>query len=189
MKTKIFIFLGVLFCWLALRAQETFRTDRIIIRSTSPNIAALHTALGSRVTKTFKYVPNIYVVAISPLTTVPVAVAAYQNSGLVDFAEPDFFVQADVIPNDPAFTDGTLWNLHNIGQNGGLNDADIDAPEGWDVINTASNVIVAVIDFPAPVTRTRIWRRTSGQIRARLPATGWMMIATGISTIFMGLMR
>ena len=25
-------------------------------------------------------------------------------------------------------------------------DADIDAPEGWDVLNSASNIVVAVID-------------------------------------------
>jgi len=49
-------------------------------------------------------------------------------------------------PNDPKYLDGTLWGLNNTGQNGGTPDADIDAPEGWDLQNSASNIIVAVLD-------------------------------------------
>src|SRR5207249_4831682 len=41
---------------------------------------------------------------------------------------------------------GDLWNLKNLGQYSGVPGADIHAPEGWDIQNTASNVIVAVID-------------------------------------------
>lgn len=49
-------------------------------------------------------------------------------------------------PNDPFFVDGTQWALHNVGQNGGLPGADIDAPEAWDTRRTAANVIVAILD-------------------------------------------
>ena len=38
--------------------------------------------------------------------------------------------------NDPSF--GSLWGLHNTGQSGGSNDADIDAPEGWDAAGLGS---------------------------------------------------
>jgi Subtilase family len=52
-------------------------------------------------------------------------------------------------PNDPRF--GEQWGLHNTGQNGGTPDADIDAPEAWDIStggNTAlgDEIVVAVID-------------------------------------------
>ncbi|HEU0038436.1 MAG TPA: S8 family peptidase [Verrucomicrobiae bacterium] len=71
----------------------------------------------------------------------------YQNSGLVEYAEPDYRVHVEsVFANDPAFLDGTLWGLNNAGQNGGLPDADIDAPEAWSAMTSASNVIVAVVD-------------------------------------------
>src|SRR4051794_3522979 len=73
-------------------------------------------------------------------------VAEYQQSGLVDFAEPDQLGHVFATPNDPKYLGGTLWALNNIGQNGGLNDADIDAPEGWDLMNSASNIIVAILD-------------------------------------------
>ncbi len=38
------------------------------------------------------------------------------------------------------------WGLHNIGQTGGLDDADIDAPEAWYLQTGASGVKVAIID-------------------------------------------
>lgn len=47
-------------------------------------------------------------------------------------------------PNDPMFDQ--LWGLHNTGQTGGTNDADIDAPEAWDVSTGSDDVIIAVID-------------------------------------------
>jgi subtilisin family serine protease len=36
--------------------------------------------------------------------------------------------------------------LNNAGQDGGTADADIDAPEAWDVLTSASNIVVAVLD-------------------------------------------
>ena len=75
------------------------------------------------------------------------AVNRYLASGLVVFAEPDYVVTtASTLPSDPFFQNGTQWALNNYGQNGGLPDADIDAPEAWDVRPFASNVVVAVID-------------------------------------------
>jgi subtilisin family serine protease len=39
-----------------------------------------------------------------------------------------------------------LWGLHNTSQLGGTPDADIDAPEAWQVMTGSGDVIVAVID-------------------------------------------
>jgi len=63
----------------------------------------------------------------------------------IEYAEPDYLFYIDsTIPNDPSFDE--LWGLHNTGQTGGSADADIDAPEAWDLTTGSSNVIVAVID-------------------------------------------
>jgi thermitase len=61
----------------------------------------------------------------------PAVVADRLNrSRAVLYAEPNYIARASAIPNDPRF--GELYGLHNTGQSGGSNDADIDAPEGWD---------------------------------------------------------
>ena len=61
----------------------------------------------------------------------PAAVAArLQRSGAVAYAEPNYVYRATATPNDPLFDE--QYGLHNVGQLGGLPDADIDAPEGWD---------------------------------------------------------
>ncbi|MEX0677679.1 MAG: S8 family serine peptidase [Pirellulales bacterium] len=47
-------------------------------------------------------------------------------------------------PDDPRFSE--LWGLHNVGQTGGTIDADVDAPEAWDLERGHPQVIVAVLD-------------------------------------------
>ncbi|MFC2158198.1 S8 family serine peptidase [Acidobacteriota bacterium] len=63
---------------------------------------------------------------------------------LVEFAEPDKIIHLSKLPNDSRF--GSLWGLHNLGQSGGTIDADIDAPEAWNVTTGSRSVVVAVID-------------------------------------------
>ena len=61
--------------------------------------------------------------------------------------EPNYRVRIARIPNDPLFPQ--LWGMNNTGQTGGREDADIDAPEAWDIatgVPEASDVIVGVID-------------------------------------------
>jgi subtilisin family serine protease len=71
-------------------------------------------------------------------------VSELQKSGLVEYAEPDYLVEVNATPSDPRFRE--LFGLHNTGQTGGVSDADIDAPEAWDVTTGDSQVVVAVID-------------------------------------------
>ena len=129
------------------QGQLEFREDRILVKPAIGNLQDLHGRLGTRILRSFPEIGNIQAVELPHGLTVAQAIAAFKNSGLVEYAEPDYIVHATVTnPNDPKFTDGTLWGLHNTGQNGGTPDADIDAPEGWDYQRTANNVIVAVID-------------------------------------------
>ena len=90
---------------------------------------------------------NLQILELPTGETVENLVAKYQQSGLVEFAEPDYLVYADgTTPNDPKFLDGTLWGLNNYGQSGGTSHADIDATNAWDILTTASNIVVAVLD-------------------------------------------
>jgi subtilisin family serine protease len=76
--------------------------------------------------------------------SVDAALAALRASPWVAYAEPDYTVRIAATPNDPQFT--SLWGLHNTGQTGGTADADIDAPEAWDLTTGSGSTIVAVID-------------------------------------------
>lgn len=69
--------------------------------------------------------------------------SSLRNNPDVEFAEPNYILQAYAIPNDALFD--SLWALHNTGQTGGIADADIDAPEAWD-LQTGNNVIIAIVD-------------------------------------------
>jgi serine protease len=81
----------------------------------------------------------------------------------VRYAEPNYVVHADVVPNDPSF--GQLYGLNNTGQTiqgaPGTNDADIDAPEAWGVTTGSSSVIVAVVDtgvdYTHPDLAANVW--------------------------------
>ncbi len=74
------------------------------------------------------------------------------QTGNFEFCTPNFIAKTELydhIPNDQYFSQ--QWYLHNTGQ--GTNDdksttidADIDAPEAWDITKGSPNVIVAIID-------------------------------------------
>ncbi|MCJ7579115.1 MAG: S8 family serine peptidase [Candidatus Aminicenantes bacterium] len=92
-----------------------------------------------------KYLPLIDVYLYSTLEDKEATLQTLKTSSLVEYAEPDYLVHIDAqIPNDPQFDQ--LWGLQNTGQTVGLVDADIDAPEAWDLVTGSSSVIVGVLD-------------------------------------------
>jgi subtilisin family serine protease len=132
-------------------SSPPYGPDRILIQPRrGTGVAALadfHAARGARVLRTFERLGGLQVVSVPAGETVPGLVAKYAQSGLVEFAEPDYTAQISAtLPNDPYFTNGLLWELYNFGQNGGTPHADIDAIDAWDVLTSASNIVVAVLD-------------------------------------------
>jgi len=80
---------------------------------------------------------------------ISVAATALADSALIQYVEPDyrcklFETPARLIPDDTDFNE--LWGMHNVGQNGGTADNDIDAPEAWNITQGSTNVIIAVCD-------------------------------------------
>jgi len=99
--------------------------------------------IQGRVKKAFPAIGVLHV-QIPAEHSVGQAIEALYRSGAVEYAEPNYEVKVIAVPNDPKF--GDQWGLSNTGQSGGTVDADIDAPEGWDVNKSSTRVIVAVID-------------------------------------------
>jgi subtilisin family serine protease len=92
--------------------------------------------------------PRLQLVDPEPGVSVGEAIDRLNGSPDVLYAEPDRTRHASVVPNDDFF--GDEWGLNNTGQdvNGtaGSPDADIDAPEAWDVSTGSQALTVAVID-------------------------------------------
>lgn len=137
-------------------------------------LRAFHAAHGRRVLRAYPRLGGLEVVRVRPDVVsgssqklrgerVEEALASYRASGLVAWAEPDYVARATgVLPNDPYFQNGTQWWLNNYGQNGGVPDADLDAPEAWDVRRSAGAVVVAIIDSGVRSTHedlaANLWR-------------------------------
>jgi len=125
-----------------------YKPGRLLVRF-APNlkIAEQHakaSALGGNIRRRFSLVPGLCVVELGNGTNVKRSLKSFKNSPSVMHAQPDYMWHADAEPNDTSFN--SLWGMHNTGQTGGTYDADIDAPEAWDVTVGNHGIIVAVID-------------------------------------------
>jgi subtilisin family serine protease len=87
---------------------------------------------------------DLHHVELHPGVSLESMLQIYQLRDGVEYVEPNYRVRLAGIPNDPQFAN--QWDLHNIGQQAGTVDADIDAPEAWDVTTGTGSTIVAVID-------------------------------------------
>ncbi len=147
------LWLGLL---LPLAAHETARAPRLLVQPALgvavERLHALHRQTGCQVVRIHGALGGVTVLAAPPGTPIAPLAQLYQASGLVRFAEPDSPLYPRRDPDDPAYVQGTQWHLHNTGQDGGLPDADIDAPEGWDLIRDAPDIVVAVVDSGVRLT-------------------------------------
>ena len=108
---------------------------------------AAHRMLKAQVIKRAK-LEGVERIKLPDDVSVEVAVRLYKENPDVEYAEPNYLVRAAAIPDDTRFN--MQWYLHNTGQivNGvvGTADADIDAPEAWEITKGTPALIVAVID-------------------------------------------
>jgi subtilisin family serine protease len=122
-----------------------YLTNEVIVKRKSgikaSQISDIKNTLGAQTKQTLKLI-DAEVWTLSNFTTSE-AVASYYNDSRLAYIEPNYILKTNAMPNDAEFQ--KLWGLHNTGQTGGANDADIDAPEAWDK-STGGPVIIGVID-------------------------------------------
>jgi Subtilase family/Dockerin type I domain/Fervidolysin N-terminal prodomain len=78
-------------------------------------------------------------------------IEALNQLSSVRYAEPNMVDRLLVTPDDPLYN--TQWHYHNTGQipPGGSVDADIDAPEGWEISTGQDTIMVGVLDSGIPI--------------------------------------
>jgi len=109
------------------------------------NADKIHKAVGATVIKSLKGMQGIELVKLPDNVSVKEALSYYISLPQVEYAQPNFIKKPLGIPNDTYF--GDQWALHNTGRYaGGTYDADIDAPEAWDITSGNYVVNIAVID-------------------------------------------
>jgi subtilisin family serine protease len=128
--------------------SPSFAPDRILVKPRpGVDLMELHAELGTVVLRSYPTIGGLQSVLLPPDVSVREMLVLFQQSGLVQYAEPDYILRVLLEPNDGKYQDGSLWGLKNTGQNNGMADADIDAPEAWnDLFTPGRQVIVAVID-------------------------------------------
>lgn len=93
---------------------------------------------------------DIYLVELKQGLTVSQALEDLEQVPGLKWAQADHQLkQRQTFPDDPSFS--SQWDMHNTGQSGGVVDADIDAPEAWDMgtdgLDAAGNdIVVAIVD-------------------------------------------
>jgi subtilisin family serine protease len=84
---------------------------------------------------------------------------SYSSDPNVLYAEPNYIYHTSLTPNDPDFN--LQYALHNTGQTNGTIDADIDAPEAWNIETGNENIIICIhdtgVDWDHPDLQDNIW--------------------------------
>ncbi|MBE9545898.1 MAG: S8 family serine peptidase [Proteobacteria bacterium] len=115
--------------------------------------------------RTFR-VTGVQHVKLPRWMTVQAALEIYLDDPDVEYAEPNYYRRASVTPDDTYFN--RLWGLHNTGQyvhgTSGTPDADIDAPEAWDITTGSNDIVIAVVDtgvdYSHPDLSDNMWFNT-----------------------------
>lgn len=145
--------------------NAAFDPEAILVRF-APNATAAQRnfalqLVGGAKLQSWTIVPGLEQIKVS--VAAKDAVATLTGLPGIMYAELDYFVRADVTPNDPSF--GNLWGCNNTGQtvNGdpGSAGADINAPEAWDITTGSSSFVIGDIDsgvnWAHPDLAANIW--------------------------------
>jgi subtilisin family serine protease len=121
--------------------SRSYVPGELIVRFKPGSRAAARAAVlsneGTRLERELR-VSGTKLVAFPQGRSVTAVAAALERHSEVLYAEPNRIYHTSATPNDPRFPE--LWGLSQP------SNADIDAPEAWDLQTGSSNVIVAIVD-------------------------------------------
>jgi len=151
-------------------AVNDLAADGLIVkfRPTTNQTSQIHalSTSGLQSVESFELVPGLIHVRAVAGETLQGTLSSILTNPNVEYAEPNYYVTALGIPNDPDFS--KQYGLQNNGQTGGSVAADISIVDSWDM-QTGKDVIIAVVDTGVEYTHedlaTNIWTN-SGEIPA-----------------------
>jgi subtilisin family serine protease len=129
--------------------RNIFLADQVIVRASAgvsrDRLADKLRELGMSIVQSIS--EDLFTVRLpsSDLNALPSALESLAAlKGWVESSEGDGVGFGAGTPNDTSFT--TQWGHHNTGQSGGTVDADVDAPEFWDILDSTPGIVIAVLD-------------------------------------------
>jgi len=187
---KIFCILSFLFIAFTLQAQEANFVPGQLLIKLKDSAKAQKTSLSSQMKATT--VKNYTTLGIElwelnqangKQATLEL-IEQFKNHPDVEFVEPNYLWEAigGTEPNDPYFPQ--LWGLHNTGQNGGTEDADIDAPEAYCMPISAIDVVVGIVDTGIDYTHEDLAENMWQNLGEDANGNGKVLIQSGNTWIF-----
>lgn len=131
--------------------QPAYQPGEVLVRykagTDADTVSRSTSAMGGRALQTFDQ-GRMRHLALPDDLSVEDAVAAFQADPDVEFAEPNYLLYPQTLPDDPYFDQ--QWGLNNSGQSvsgvTGTAGADIDAVRAWELMTGSGAMVVAVVD-------------------------------------------
>jgi subtilisin family serine protease len=134
----------------AIIPEIVVRVTPEICHGRTGELQALCQTINLAIKKRMEFTDCEYLLAVqgSDASALFAALEQLNSIDWIEWAAPNVAFQprlcGQVMPNDERFP--LQWHLHNTGQSGGTPDADINAPEAWEITTGDPNIIVAVLD-------------------------------------------
>ncbi len=123
---------------------------RITAETDALELRTLCETMGLAIIKKLEFTEQEYLIEVPGTEATDVFNTVEQLGGIsfIEWACPNIAFQprllGQVIPNDEYFPN--QWDLHNTGQTNGTPEADINAPEAWEITTGDPNIVIAVFD-------------------------------------------
>ncbi|MFC1747187.1 S8 family serine peptidase [Pseudomonadota bacterium] len=136
--------------------------DRIKGKSKAKKVKPVFSG-GSKASNKSKAIASIYTLTLQDGQNVSAAINAIKNDTDVEYAEPDYMFQRQLIPSDPFYPASTSWGQAYDDQ---WPLKQINMEPAWDIAKTSDHkVTVAVIDtgvdFTHPDLQGNMWRNSA----------------------------
>ncbi len=131
-----------------LMSALTMRFGTPVIRKSIPSVLWGDTLVLNRRTQQLVRVPEmsqLFTMDFPTLVPLDSVIGLFAALPCVEYAHKPISIVGDIVPNDTYFPN--QWHLNNP-----TNDADIDAPEAWDITPGSSSIKIAVIDQSGSLT-------------------------------------